>query len=107
MVVVWWMVFKAVTLHAPVVPAGQSTVNVLLKQTDIRNLFLEMNARDKWMDGWMRASHSSERKTHCVYPSDNGFVISTWKVLLPSTNVNGCVKSHAPVAAADALHPRR
>lgn len=33
MVVVWWMVFKAVTLHAPVVPAGQSTVNVLLKQS--------------------------------------------------------------------------
>jgi hypothetical protein len=29
MVVVWWMVFSAVTLHAPVVPAGQSTVKVL------------------------------------------------------------------------------
>ncbi len=39
MVVVWWMVFKAVTLHAPVVPAGQSTVNVLLKQSIVRNLF--------------------------------------------------------------------
>jgi hypothetical protein len=44
MVVVWWMVFRAVTLHAPVVPAGQSTVNVLLKQTDVRYLRSE-----RWM----------------------------------------------------------
>jgi hypothetical protein len=60
----------------------------------------------EWMDGCAQAIPAKE-KTYCVYPSDNGFVISTWKVLLPSTNVNGCVKSHAPVAAADALHPRR
>jgi hypothetical protein len=48
MVVVWWMVFKAVTLHAPVVPAGQSTVNVLLitnrrQEPPLR----ETNARDE------------------------------------------------------------
>ena len=47
------------------------------------------------------------RETYCVTPSDNGFVIATWKVFGPWMRVIGPVKSHAPVAAAEALHPIR
>ena len=46
-------------------------------------------------------------ETYWITPSGSGVVISTWYVAVPSINVIGAVKSHAPVATAVLSHPRR
>lgn len=93
-VVVSVAVFNAVTLHAPPVPEGQSTVKLLFNN-------------QKLFDRASRASNARVPSTYCRTPSPSSLVIATWKVFGPSIKVTGAVKSQIPVAEADALHPSR
>jgi hypothetical protein len=93
-VVVCEAVLRAVTLHAPVVPAGQSTVKLLFNSQKS----MDRGHRAKTMRGW---------HPYCTTPFPSGVVIATWKVFGPSISVIGPVKSQTPVAEADALHPSR